>query len=415
MNIDELRAKIDETDSAMAALFERRMALCAKIAEEKAQSGAQVFDPKRERGMLAVCGKRVSPKVAPLYRELIEKEIALSKRYQRGLLRRLPENITLERGCLHRIDELFDLERKVLVVTDSGVPAEYAAEAATRCKSPFCVTLPCGEATKSLETMQALCEKMLRAGFDRGDCVLAVGGGMVGDIAGFAAACYMRGIDFYNVPTTLLAQVDSSIGGKTAANLCGVKNAVGAFHAPRAVAVDPDLLFTLGERQYRNGLAEAIKTAACLDSELFGLLEHGVSTENIDEVIRRCILAKTGIVEADEHESGLRRVLNFGHTIGHAAESAAKGALLHGECVAMGMPPMCENPECKQRLCAVLKKYGFELQFSGDKEAAFAALEHDKKSTEGKITVTVLKSIGEYKFVKMSTDEIKSRLEEAVK
>ena len=421
MNIDELRAKIDETDLVMAELFERRMELCAQIAEEKAQSGAQIFDPKRERAMLAACGKRVSPKVAPLYRELIEKEIALSKRYQRGLLRRLPENIALERGCLHRIGELFDLERKVLVVTDSGVPAEYAAEAAAQCKSPFCVTLPCGEATKSLETMQTLCEKMLEAGFDRDDCVLfktglfAVGGGMVGDIAGFAAACYMRGIDFYNVPTTLLAQVDSSIGGKTAANLCGVKNAVGAFHVPRAVAVDPDLLFTLDERQYRNGLAEAIKTAACLDSELFGLLEHGVSTENIDEVIRRCILAKTSIVEADEHESGLRRVLNFGHTIGHAAESAAKGALLHGECVAMGMPPMCENPECKQRLCAVLKKYGFELRFSGNKEAAFAALEHDKKSTEGKITVTVLKSIGEYKFVKMSTDEIKSRLEEAVK
>ncbi len=415
MSLDELRAEIDEIDSAMAALFERRMTLCAQIAEEKAQSGAPVFNPEREKAMLAACGKNVSPKLAPLYRELLEKEISLSKRYQRGLLHRLPENITVERGCLARIGKLFNLDRRVLLVTDSGVPAEYVQSAAAQCKVPLCVALPHGEATKSLDTMRALCQKMLEAGFDRGDCVLALGGGMVGDIAGFAAACYMRGIDFYNVPTTLLAQVDSSVGGKTAANFCGVKNVLGAFHAPKAVAVDPDLLQTLDERQYKNGLAEAIKTAACLDEKLFFMFEHGVSTENIDEVIRRCIFAKMSIVEADEHENGARRVLNFGHTIGHAAESAAKGALFHGECVAMGMPPMCESSEGKQRLCAVLKKYGFELRFSGSEEAALAALEHDKKFADGKITAVVLKNIGEYEFVKMSIGEAKKRLGEVIK
>ena len=415
MSLDELRAKIDEIDSAMAALFERRMALCAQIAEEKAQSGAPVFNPEREKAMLAACGKNVSPKLAPLYRELLEKEISLSKRYQRGLLHRLPENITVERGCLARIGKLFNLHRRVLLVTDSGVPAEYVQSAAAQCKAPLCVALPHGESTKSLDTMRTLYQKMLEAGFDRGDCVLALGGGMVGDIAGFAAACYMRGIDFYNVPTTLLAQVDSSVGGKTAANFCGVKNVLGAFHAPKAVAVDTDLLQTLDERQYKNGLAEAIKTAACLDEKLFFMFEHGVSTENIDEVIRRCIFAKMSIVEADEHESGARRVLNFGHTIGHAAESAAKGALFHGECVAMGMPPMCESSEGKQRLCAVLKKYGFELRFSGSEEAALAALEHDKKFADGKITAVVLKNIGEYEFVKMSICEAKKRLGEIIK
>lgn len=415
MSMEGLREEIDKTDAAMAALFARRMELCAQIADEKAKSGAPVFNPQREAEMLAACGQRVPANIAPLYREFLEKEMELSKRYQRALLRRLPENITVGRGCLAEIGGLFNLERKVLVVTDSGVPERYAAAAAAQCKAPLCVTLPMGEATKSLETMRELCEKMLQAGFDRGDCVLAVGGGMVGDIAGFAAASYMRGIDFYNVPTTLLAQTDSSVGGKTAANFCGVKNVLGAFHRPRAVAVDPNLLETLDERQYRNGLAEIIKTAACLDEELFSVLEHGVSTENIDEVIRRCIFAKMSIVEADEHEAGLRRVLNFGHTIGHAAESAAKGALLHGECVAIGMPPMCDGGEGKRRLCAVLKKYGFERSFSGDREAAFAALEHDKKSAEGKITAVVLKNIGEYEFVKMSTEEIKSRFEEAMK
>ena len=323
--------------------------------------------------------------------------------------------IILEAGALARTGEHLSLARRVLVVTDSGVPEEYARAVARSCRQSHICTLPAGEGSKNMENYQRLLRGMMRLGMDRGDCVAAVGGGMVGDLAGFAAATYMRGVDFYNVPTTLLAQVDSSVGGKTAANFCGVKNILGAFHAPKAVAVDPDLLQTLDGRQYRNGLAEAIKMAACLDEKLFFMFEHGVSTENIDEVIRRCIFAKMSIVEADEHESDLRRVLNFGHTIGHAVESAAKGALFHGECVAMGMPPMCEDGEGKQRLCAVLKKYGFELHFSGDKEAALAALEHDKKFEDGKITAVVLKNIGEYEFAKMSTDEVKSRLEEVIR
>lgn len=415
MNMDEIRQEIDKADSEMAALFKHRMELCAQIAEKKAQCGLPIFNPEREKAMLASCGAELPPELAPFYRELLQKEISLSKRRQRSLLRRLPENITVSRGCLSEIGRLFDLNRRVLLVTDSGVPAEYAKNAAAQCKTPLCVTLPQGEATKSVETMQELCKKMLKAGFNRGDCVLAVGGGMVGDIAGFAAACYMRGIDFYNVPTTLLAQADSSIGGKNAANLCGIKNIVGTFRKPKAVAIDPNLLATLDERQYRNGLAEVIKTAACLDKELFSMLEHGMSTKNIEEAVFRCAFAKTSIVEADEHEAGLRRVLNFGHTIGHAIESAAEGAIFHGECVAMGMPPMCEGGEAKERLCAVLKKYGFETKFDGNKNAVFAALEHDKKFSGGKITAVVLKNIGEYEFCEMSTDEIKTRFAEVIK
>lgn len=415
LTIEELRKEIDKTDGETAQLFERRMELCAEIAEEKSKSGLPVFDSEREKSMLASCKDRVSEKIAPLYRELLEKEIALSKRYQRGLISALPENVTLENGCLSEIGRIFDLNRKVLLVTDSGVPAGYAKAAAEQCKAPVCVVLPQGEKTKSVETMVQLCEKMLEHNFDRGDCVLAVGGGVVGDIAGFSAACYMRGIDFYNVPTTLLAMADSCIGGKTAANLCGIKNIVGAFYPPRAVAIDPALLKTLDERQFKNGLAEVIKTAACLDTELFEMLEHGLSTAETEEAVRRCVLAKSRIVEEDRCESGLRRVLNFGHTIGHAIESAGGGSLLHGECVAMGMLPMCESGGAKEWLAAVLKKYGFETKFGGDKNAVFAAFEHDKKAEKEKITAVVLKNIGEYEFVKMSTEEIKERFAEVIK
>lgn len=415
MMLEELRCEIDKIDSSMAELFARRMKLCAKVAEYKDKNSVSVFDKEREHAVLARCGQNLPPKLVPLYRELLKEEMRLSKMYQRELLHRLPENIMLKNGCINTLQDIFDLDRKVLVVTDSGVPPQYAAAVARQCKNSQIITLASGEETKSFKTAECLCTAMLNKGFNRGDCVVAVGGGVVGDIAGFAASCYMRGIDFYNVPTTLLAQADASVGGKTAANLCGIKNAVGAFYQPRAVAADPTLLQTLDERQYKNGLAEVIKTAACLDEKLFGLLEHGIGDSNMEEVIYRCVFNKQRIVEADEHESGLRRVLNFGHTIGHAVECAAEGRLLHGECVAIGMPPMCNGKEAACRLGAVLKKYGLDFKYDGSVDKVFAALEHDKKAEANGINTVVLKNIGEYEFVKMNTDEIKSRFEEALK
>lgn len=415
LKLEELRKEIDETDSAMAALFVRRMKLCAEIAEYKEKNGMAIFNKDREAEVLARCEQNVPKETAPFYKELLKEEMRLSKMYQKNLLCRLPDNIVIKSGCIKNLSSIFNLERKALVVTDFGVPKEYAVEVAKQCSNPQIITLESGEGTKSFKTVEHLCTAMLKAGFNRNDCVVAVGGGVVGDIAGFAASCYMRGIDFYNVPTTLLAQVDASVGGKTAANLCGIKNAVGAFYRPKAVAVDPDLLNTLSERQYKNGMAEVIKTAACLDKKLFDMLEHGVSTDNIEEVIRRCLFDKQRIVEADEHEKGLRRVLNFGHTIGHAVESAAKGSLLHGECVAIGMPPMCDGEEAALRLNAILKKYGLDLTYDGEIDKVFAALEHDKKAESDGINAVVLKNIGEYEFRIMSVDEIKRRFKEMKK
>ena len=182
-------------------------------------------------------------------------------------------DIIVERGALAKANEYLNLNRRVLVVTDSGVPSEYASAVAAQCKESVICTVESGEGSKSLETFGKLLKAMLDNGFSRKDCVVAVGGGVVGDLSGFVASAYMRGIDFYNIPTTLLSQIDSSIGGKTAINLVGVKNIVGAFYQPKRVIIDPELLKTLSPRQISSGLAEAVKMALTSDKELFDIFE----------------------------------------------------------------------------------------------------------------------------------------------
>ena len=262
-------------------------------------------------------------------------------------------DIIVKRSSLKNAKEHLDLARRVLIVTDTGVPAEYAKTVAAQCKEPVIVTVNEGEASKSLECFGKLLCQMLEHGFSRKDCVVAVGGGVVGDLSGFAASAYMRGIDFYNIPTTLLSQIDSSIGGKTAINLGGVKNIAGAFYQPKKVLIDPDLLKTLPPRQISNGLAEAVKMSLTSDVRLFEILEKGDIEKSIDDIIIRSLNIKKNVVEQDEKEAGLRKILNFGHTVGHGIESCTP--LYHGECVALGMIPMCSE-DIRPRVIEVLKK-----------------------------------------------------------
>ena len=182
-------------------------------------------------------------------------------------------NIELERGNLAKAGELLNLNRKVMIITDEGVPRAYAEAIAEQSKEAYIKVVPQGEGSKSLQTAEEIVTEMLEHQFSRKDCVVAVGGGVVGDLGGFVASLYMRGVDFYNVPTTVLSQVDSSIGGKTAVNLAGIKNIIGAFYQPKKVLIDPDLLSTLPDRQISNGLAEAIKMALTSDRELFDIFE----------------------------------------------------------------------------------------------------------------------------------------------
>lgn len=315
-------------------------------------------------------------------------------------------DIVIERGILQKAKEHLNLNRRVLVVTDSGVPEEYAKDLANQCEKSVICTVEQGEASKSIKYFEKLLQTMLDNGFSRKDCVVAVGGGVVGDLSGFAASAYMRGVDFYNIPTTLLSQIDSSIGGKTAINFGGIKNIVGAFYQPKKVLIDPELLKTLPERQFSNGLAEAIKMSLTSDEKLFDIFENNDIKESIDEIIIRSLEIKKNVVEQDEKESGLRKILNFGHTIGHGIESSeGLSELYHGECVALGMIPMC-GEAIRQRVINVLNKCNLyrEIEYDWAKitEAAF----RDKKADGNTVTVTTVNEVGSFKMQTMLCSEV---------
>lgn len=315
-------------------------------------------------------------------------------------------NIVLERGALSRADKIFCLDRKVLIVTDSGVPKQYSEKVASLCKEPTVVTIEMGEQSKNIESFLTLLKALTANNFKRSDCVVAVGGGVVGDLSGFAAACYMRGIDFYNIPTTLLSQVDSSIGGKTAIDFEGYKNIVGAFWQPKGVIIDPEVLKTLPERQISNGMAEAVKMALTSDALLFELFERGEQYEKIETVIERALLVKKSVVEEDEREGGLRKVLNFGHTIGHAIESInGLGELYHGECVGLGMLPMCSG-KVRERLYPVLKMLNLPTEFQASPDDLLDAVYHDKKAYGNKVTVVYVENIGSFEFKNIEPEEL---------
>ena len=313
--------------------------------------------------------------------------------------------IILRRGAISKIHELLQLDRKVLVVTDDGVPAEYAQAVADASRYAVIKTIPQGETSKNLANFEMLLRTMAENGFTRTDCVVAVGGGVVGDLAGFAASAFMRGIDFYNIPTTLLSQVDSSIGGKVAVDLDGYKNIVGAFYQPKKVIIDPDLLSTLDVRQLRCGLAEALKMATTSDPELFSLFESGEYKNDIDRVIGASLLIKRQIVEADPKESGLRRILNFGHTAGHAIESTSD--LLHGECVALGMLYMCSD-KVRARLIPILKDIGLPTETEINADELYSFILRDKKADGDKISITFVEEIGKAEQRKIPLEEIKA-------
>lgn len=319
-------------------------------------------------------------------------------------------DILIERGCLQQAGQLLHLNRKVCIVTDEGVPRQYVEKLAAQCESPVIVTVDAGEETKTMETVTKLCRVMLERGFSRKDCVAAVGGGMVGDLAGFAAACFMRGVDFYNIPTTLLSQVDSSIGGKTGVNLDGVKNIVGAFWQPKKVLIDPDTLDTLSPRLYAEGMAEAVKMALASDEKLFEQLEQGDLP--VEELLHGALSIKKAIVEQDEREGGIRKLLNFGHTIGHGVESAAKGSLYHGECVAIGLLPMCSQP-VRARLQPVLERLGLPTSTDLDKEQIWQAMQHDKKSNSTGFSAVFVDEPGKAYAKNITFEQMKTILEGA--
>ncbi len=238
--------------------------------------------------------------------------------------------------------------RRLAIISDDTVAPLYAARVRAACAPAEITTftIPAGEASKTRESWARLTDHLLAAGFGRDSAIIALGGGVVGDLAGFVAATYMRGIPFVQMPTSLLAMIDAAIGGKTGVDTSAGKNLVGAFHHPALVLVDPDALSTLPLVHLRNGLAEAIKHCVIASRADFDwtranlgklLRDGGPPHELADELVRKNIEIKASVVARDERESGIRKTLNFGHTIGHAVESLSGYAMLHGECIAVGM------------------------------------------------------------------------------
>lgn len=419
--LDKAREKINELDREMAKLWAERMEAVREVSRYKNDKGLPVLDASREAELLGKNLSYVPEELRSYYLQFHGGVLASSKHFQRDLSPKPEDMITLNlgersydilvrRGALSHAGEFMNLKRRVLVVTDDGVPAQYAETVASQCDFAHIVTLPHGEQTKCLESFRLLLKTMLENRFTRRDCVVAVGGGVIGDLAGFAASAYMRGIDFYNIPTTTLSQIDSSIGGKVAIDLDGYKNTVGAFWQPKFVLIDPDTLKTLDKRQFASGIAEAVKMSLTSDSELFEIFERGEIKQNLDEMIRRSLMIKKAVVEQDETETGLRKILNFGHTIGHGIETSEEGRLYHGECVFLGMLPMC-SPDVRTRLLKIMKGLGVSTEITTSPEKIKSAVLHDKKSEGSGVTVVKVYEVGKYVLEKLSFDELFAQLD----
>lgn len=315
-------------------------------------------------------------------------------------------DINIGHNLLCDADKYFNLNRKVLIVTDDNIPNEYIDTVKEKCKTYTILTIPHGEENKNFDNYQKIIKALIDNSFTRSDAVVAIGGGMVGDMSAFAASTYMRGIDFYNIPTTLLSQVDSSIGGKTAIDFMNVKNIVGTFTQPKGVLIDVDTLRTLPERELNSGLVEAIKIATTFDKDFFDFIKSCDDIlGNIEKIISRSLELKKMVVENDEKEKGLRKVLNFGHTIGHAIEEEENYKLLHGECVGIGMLYFSDG-DVKKEIEDVLKKYNLPTTCNFNKEKVIELIKHDKKSSGDTVSTIYVNKIGTYRIINMKISDI---------
>lgn len=316
-------------------------------------------------------------------------------------------DIVVERGSLQSLNKVLDCNRRYFVITDEGVPKQHVNKVLEQCPMASLFVVPEGESSKCFTWYEACLKEMLSQHYTRRDCVIAIGGGVVGDLAGFVAATYMRGIDFINIPTTTLSQIDSSIGGKVGIDVEGTKNCVGAFWQPQLVIIDPDVLQTLSSRHLYNGLIEALKAGLIADKELFEIFESKNILENIDEIILRALEVKRKVVEEDEKEIGIRKILNFGHTIGHGYESATNFCkYYHGECVGLGMLAILENEDLKNRTYNILEKMNCPTTIECDNDVVYQYVLQDKKSNGETITIVQVNELGRAELSEKSFNDL---------
>ena len=326
-----------------------------------------------------------------------------------------------------KVAKLLPKARKAAIISDTNVAPLYAAKLQKSLEAAGLgvvqVIITAGEQSKNMQVLSDVLEQLAVAGLTRTDVVLTLGGGVVGDLGGFAAASFMRGVAFVQIPTSLLAQIDSSVGGKVAVDLKAGKNLAGAFYQPKAVFIDTDLLATLSTRFLHDGLAEAIKYGCIKDAALFekiaGYANDAELLADIGSVVATCCAIKARIVEQDEFDTGLRMLLNFGHTLGHAVEQHfGYSHFTHGEGVAIGMYQLTARTEelgiteagTAERIKAVLAKYNLPCDAGVEKSQLLDTMARDKKKNGNSITLIVLKEIGEGVLQKTNWSDVPAYL-----
>ena len=335
-------------------------------------------------------------------------------------------DIYIQKGIkdhIYNMEAIFGRYKNIVIITDKNSGKYYLGVIKKQLKAyggnVYSIVIPSGEQTKNLETVQSIYNELLGFGITRGDLIVALGGGVVGDIAGFVSGTYMRGMDFVQIPTTILAQVDSSVGGKCGVNLAGGKNLVGLLHHPRAVIIDPLFLETLDDHYLMDGMAEVIKYGCISSGKLFvRLLSYQYQEdllEDMEEIVAKCVQIKRNIVEKDVDEKGVRRILNFGHTMGHVIETYFDfQTYSHGEAVAIGMYNMTKMT-CKEgitkredldNLGIILETYGLPTEMPQmDMQRVEEILMRDKKLEGDILNLCVMPKIGEAEIVKMRREK----------
>ncbi|MCI5838941.1 MAG: 3-dehydroquinate synthase [Peptoniphilaceae bacterium] len=319
-----------------------------------------------------------------------------------------PYSVHLNKGILNEIYKYINKDKKFFIITDENVAEIYLDDFEKIFENQkikyHSMILPAGENTKSIFWYERIVNELAKNLFDRNDAIIALGGGVIGDISGFVAGTYRRGIDFYQIPTTLLSAIDSSIGGKNAINIERGKNLVGLFYQPKAVFIDPNVFKSLPDDVFEDGFGEIIKYAMIASPDLFEKIENHryEISDDMTEIVEECIKIKKYFVENDEKETGIRKKLNFGHTIGHAIERMNKFEKMHGHCISMGMDWITKistiegycDGSTYNRLLNLLQKYNLFILIFENTEDLISEIQNDKKIHNGKIDVIIPIEIG---------------------
>ena len=303
-------------------------------------------------------------------------------------------DVHIKKGLLSNVSEYINPKKEVVIITDTNIPQKYIDLLDSQLNVKSIYKLIPGESLKDFKEVEFIINNMIKKNIPRSITLIALGGGVIGDLTGFIASVYMRGVDFIQIPTSLLAQVDSSVGGKVGINASHMKNAIGSFHHPKVVLIDPNTLDSLEERHFNNGMAELIKHGLIGGKGLFKDLMEKDAKEHIEDFIYQSITIKKDLVIQDEYDQGVRQILNFGHTIGHAIEQDSKYDVLHGEAIAIGMTMMAKNQEYYNQLVSLFNKYSLPTSYKYSLDSIYEYIKTDKKIKANLLNLVVVEEVG---------------------